>query len=546
MRKINWLLFGILIIAACMRFWGLAQVPESMYWDEVSQGYNAYSILTTGGYDEHHEFLPLSRFIAFGDYKAPVNIYLIVGSIAIFGKNTFAVRFPSAFLGTLTVLFTYFLAKELFQKQKNNFIPLAAAFFLAISPWHVQLSRAAYEGNVATFFTILGAYLLLLAKRKSAWILLGSSVSFVIGIYAFNAQRIFIPLLIVLLTIVYWKDFVKKEKLLPILLSCSVGIILLFPFLQFLKTPESTLRFDEVSIFSYYAQDVVRQSNTWIKEEGNSPLAKVLHNRRVIFSLLYVQHYFDFFNPQFLFFTGDVNPRFSMQDNGELFLFLLPLLVSGSYLLLKDKNKTTAVIVGWFLLAPLAGATAKETPHALRGETYIPMYEMLAAYGLWYIAQLIQTKKQLLRLFWITGSVIVVLSIGIYLHNYFVHFPKLYSYDWQYGYQQAIAETEKLQNNYDVVAFTPTYGRPYIYLLWYGNITPQTFWQTGKVTHDVFGFYTVHAVEKYQFRDTLIQSDDATKKVLYVGAPGEIPANYRVLDRINFLNGDPAFLIATK
>ena len=79
--KIRWgILLGIVLLAGFLRFWQLASLPPSLYWDEVSQGYNAYSILTTGK-DEHQEFLPLARFQAFGDYKAPVNIYLTVPAI---------------------------------------------------------------------------------------------------------------------------------------------------------------------------------------------------------------------------------------------------------------------------------------------------------------------------------------------------------------------------------------------------------------------------------------------------------------------------------
>ncbi|HEV2339151.1 MAG TPA: phospholipid carrier-dependent glycosyltransferase [Patescibacteria group bacterium] len=546
MRKSNWLLIGIVALAALLRFWGISSVPESLYWDEVSQGYNAYSLLTTGGYDEHHEFLPVARFIAFGDYKAPVNIYLTVPSIRIFGKNTFAVRFPSALFGTLTVLFVYFLARELFWERKNALISLAAPFLLAISPWHIQLSRAAYEGNIATFFTVLGVYLFLLAKRKNPWILVASSISFTIGIYAFNAQRIFIPLLIILLTILYWKDFLKKEKVIPIIASCIVGLVLLVPFIQFLRTPESKLRFNEVSIFTYSAEDVVHESNAWIQEENNSTLAKIIHNRRVIFSLLYLRHYFDFFNPNFLFFTGDINPRFSMQDSGELFLFELPLILFGAFAIAKNKNKTTILLFGWFILAPVAAATAKETPHALRGEPYIPTYEMMGAYGIWYLSQLLSARKQILRFTWIGGIVIVVVSVAAFLNNYFVNFPKLYSYDWQYGYQQAIIATQKLQNQYDVISFTSYYGRPYIYLLWFGNIPSQTYWNIGSITHDVFGFYNVTAVGKYQFRSQLIESTDVGKKVLYVGAPGEIPLNFHIIQSIDFLNGKPDFILATR
>src|ERR1035437_2464470 len=89
------LLFIIVVLAGIFRFWGLSNNPPSLYWDEVSQGYNSYSILTTG-HDEHNEFFPVARFQAFGDYKAPVYIYLDVPFIALFGETPLGVRFPSA------------------------------------------------------------------------------------------------------------------------------------------------------------------------------------------------------------------------------------------------------------------------------------------------------------------------------------------------------------------------------------------------------------------------------------------------------------------
>src|SRR3990172_4288765 len=111
-------LLAIIILAVVLRFYRLGTTPPSLYWDEASLGYNAYSILTTGR-DEHGEFLPIARFIAFGDYKPPGYIYATVPSIALFGLNEFAVRFPSALAGTLTVLLTYLLVQELFNNKLN-------------------------------------------------------------------------------------------------------------------------------------------------------------------------------------------------------------------------------------------------------------------------------------------------------------------------------------------------------------------------------------------------------------------------------------------
>ena len=111
MKKL--VLIAIILLAAILRFYKLAEVPPSLYWDEASLGYNAYSILKTG-HDEHGVFLPITNFAAFGDYKPPGYVYMTVPSIALLGLSELAVRFPSALFGTLTVFLTYLIAKKLF------------------------------------------------------------------------------------------------------------------------------------------------------------------------------------------------------------------------------------------------------------------------------------------------------------------------------------------------------------------------------------------------------------------------------------------------
>lgn len=542
-KKFNIALFIIVFIAIFLRFWQIDNVPPSMYWDEVSQGYNAYSILQTG-IDEHGEFLPIARFQAFGDYKAPIYIYLDVPFIALFGKTTLAVRFPSAFFGSLTVLLAYFLVCELFYSNKDKKkLGLFSSFLLAISPWHIQLSRAAYEANVATFFTVLGILLFFLAKRTKSWIFLLSSLSFVCAFYAFNAHRIFIPLMVIFLGILYWKELFLKKK--AVIFACVLGGILLLPFLFYLQSPESKLRFNEVNIFSDVS--VIKESNRLIQQDNNTLIAQVLDNRRVLFGLLYIHHYFDFFNPSYLFFSGDGNPRFSLRDNGELFLWELPLLIIGFYYLFKQKSKSALVIFGWFILAPIAAATARETPHALRSETYLPTYQIISSFGMVYGFSLINRFSEIIKnTVTIIFGVIVILSFYLFVHNYFVHFPKTFSYEWQYGYKQAVEEADKIKNNYDYIVFTESYGRPYIYVLFYTNIKPSDFWQDSVVTKDIFGFYNVSRVGKFRFRKELVDPSDAGKKVLYVGRAEDIPNDFKKIKTINFLDGNPAFIIAEK
>jgi 4-amino-4-deoxy-L-arabinose transferase-like glycosyltransferase len=532
---------AIVLLAFLLRFVNDSHVPPSMYWDEVSQGYNAFSILKTG-HDEHNEFFPLARFQAFGDYKAPVYIYLDVASIALFGKTTLGVRFPSVLLGTLTVLITYFLSRGLLRKSKYlQSISLVAAFLLAVSPWHIQLSRAAYEANCATFFTVLGVFLFLYAVHKKSWVFILSVVSFVFAFYSFNAHRVFVPIFVIFLSFVYARELFRMKKTAAI--AVILGILLLIPILLFLRTPESKLRFNEVNIFTNI--ETVEQSNQLIETDGNSFLAKAVHNRRVLFAQAYLTHYFDFFNPSYLFFSGDINPRFSMQDSGELFLWELPILLAGIYYFAIKRDRSAFVIVGWFLLAPVAAATARETPHALRSETFIPTYEFIAAAGAVYLFDSIRRSYKRFFIPAICVSLaIVFLFIAIFYHNYFIHFPTEYSYDWQYGYKETVQSVEKIKKNYDYVVFTQTYGRPYIYVLFYSDMDPAKYPNNAKVQKDMYGFYNVQQVDGYRFRDKLISDTDIGKKVLYVAAPGQLSPDMHILKEIPFLNGKTAFILA--
>src|SRR6185437_281404 len=138
--KNKWFLSTFLLIffiGSFFRFYQLGTVPGSMDWDEVSFGYNAYSVLNIGK-DEYGASYPL-LFRAFGEYKQPVYAYLDVLSIGLFGLTSFAVRFPSAFFGSISIVFVYLLVFELFKKYKfAKNLALLTMLFYAVSPWSIQ------------------------------------------------------------------------------------------------------------------------------------------------------------------------------------------------------------------------------------------------------------------------------------------------------------------------------------------------------------------------------------------------------------------------
>ena len=148
LKNTKYILVSILLLAFILRFFKLDSLPPSLNWDEISHGYNAYSILKTGS-DEWGEKFPMSNFRAYGDYPLALNLYLTIPFVALLGLTEISIRSPHAILGILEVLAVYYLSLGL-TKKKN--IALLSAFLVAITPWYVFTSRFVLQSNLAVFF----------------------------------------------------------------------------------------------------------------------------------------------------------------------------------------------------------------------------------------------------------------------------------------------------------------------------------------------------------------------------------------------------------
>lgn len=119
-------LWILILLSFLIRTIYINSFPPALNWDEVSHGYNAYSILNTGK-DEWGVNFP-TIFRAYGDYKLPVYIYLTTISELLFGLNAFAVRFVSVLAGVGIVIFGYLLGKKLWN-EKSRFIDCFFNYF---------------------------------------------------------------------------------------------------------------------------------------------------------------------------------------------------------------------------------------------------------------------------------------------------------------------------------------------------------------------------------------------------------------------------------
>jgi 4-amino-4-deoxy-L-arabinose transferase-like glycosyltransferase len=536
----------ILAVAIGLRFYQLGNVPASPDWDEAALGYNAYSILKTGR-DEYGNFLPLS-IRSFDDYKPPLYVYLTVPSVALFGLSAWSTRLPSAVMGVLAVLGVYFLVGKLIRDRKNDTIPLFSALLLAISPWSIQFSRIAFEANTGVTVNIW-AVTAFLAGLKRRIFLPVSAVLFALGMYAYHSERIFLPLLIVILVFVYRRELFVKEHTKSLMLSVILGIVVVAPLIPVVFNQTALLRLRGTSSFTdqtgLLARDITKLEQD---QQSGDLIGQLLDNRRIVFAKTVIAGYLSHFSFKWLFLTGD-NQRHHAPDMGLLYLWELPFLLYGIYRVLKYmKGPVRAILVGWLLISPIAASPTTGLPHAVRTLVFLPVFQVFTAVG---IVDAIRITKEYLsggkRLLWYAAAVgialFAVFNFAYYLDMYFVQQNPEVSEYWQYGYKDAVAFTEKVKAKYQKVVVSTTLEQSYIFFLFYTKYDPRLYLAGGGTKSGSFEEGNNH-FDKYEFRKIDWPHERLDGTILYVGDPKDM--SHGNVMNYTFLNGKPAIEMADK
>ncbi len=549
MKFKNTVFFLILILAIAVRFAFLSDVPPSLNWDEISHGYNAYSILKTGE-DEWGVTLP-AIFRAYGDYKLPVYIYTTVLSEFLFGLNAFAIRLPSLTAGVFTVLFTYLLAKKLFNRKVAIFSSLLAA----IEPWGFFLSRGAFEANLALTFIVSGSYFFLRGLEKAKHLVI-SAILFGLSLWTYNSARIFVPLFVLILAVIYKGRLIipaKKHKK-NFVFCILIFAFFLVPMFYQLISPAGQARYGKVSILDEGAINKILDLRFKINAPWSIP--RLISNKVTYFAAVFTKNYFSHFSPEFMFFKGGTNYQFSFPNRGLIYFLNLPFFVLGLIYLIKNyKNKSCRLILIWLLLSPIASSLTREAPHVLRSIVMLPMPMVATALGFSWV---IKNK-------WITAGYILALFLFLenYLTAYFTDYRINYSWSWQYGYKEAVAFSKRNYEKYDKIIVTKKYGEPHEFFLYYLAWDPLKYRNDSNlIRFNKSDWYWVDRFDKFYFvndwqvKKMVLESggDVGCKtrppdgqvsdiRCLLITSPGNYPPGWDKLETINFLNGNAAFEI---
>lgn len=524
------ILFVIFLLGTFLRFYQLGNVPNSLDWDEVSWGYNAYSILHTGK-DEYGASFPIS-FKAFGDYKQPIYVYSEVLPIKLFGLNAFSVRFPSAVYGSLSIIFIYLFITELFYKNKRkDLIGLLAAGAFAISPWSIQFSRLAFESTLGVFFVLVGLWTFLLGMRKNSVIsFVFSAAAFALSAYSYHSEKLFMPALLFFLLIIY-RNYFLKRKLLTVFLMV---VVLLFNVLWFTNWT-TTARGASVLFTSQKTQLLENSANAIVYyQQHNDKLGVLLNNRRIVYVDTFFLNYLKHFDPNWLFIKGDLE-RHHPPAMGILLFVSLPFILWGLYKLVRESYENKGIIFTWILLAPIASAIAIDAPNAERAVIMLPPLVIWEALGILGFIEWVSARKVLIK------RVALIVLVGVYLFNFLYYFQQYFghtNYDtdmfWQYGYQQAIEYTDQPHFNNKRIIFSEKYEQPYIFYLFYSKYSPQKYISQGGSNVKNDKCFSINNRYFGKCKSMLRHGD------IYLTLNETPNASYKELKTFNFMNGQVA------
>lgn len=517
MKKNLLILISIIFLAIILRVYKFSQIPSSLNWDEIAIGWNSAAIWEAK-IDQYGTRWPLS-FKSYGDFKAPLYIYGLSPLIGIFGAKIWVVRLPSLLAGILSIVLIYSLAKELsiylnLSKKQTNMFSLFSAFLMAIAPWTIFYSRAAYEANLAFVLILAGVYFFIISLKSPAlWIL--SGLSFILSLYAYHSPKIIVPLILLSLFLVFRKEFVKQIKIKNwfLLIYLIILCLILYPLVKDIFWGQGGERAGNI---------IFIQNNQLVKFDINI-LKQILSNL--------IKH----LNPLFYILGDNRNFRNQLSGYGLISLINYLFFIIGIWKIFTSKNQISRLLIIWYFIFLLPGILSQPdaTPHAIRTfNSLIPMI-LISSFALVKIKTSLTAKKN--KIFNLIIILFFIIEITRFCYEYFVKFPIYSVKDWQYGYEQVAKIAQNYEGNINKIIITKKIGHPYEALAFYQQRNP---------LYVIWG-----EMNKYSFvNEVNWEADKQSSNTLIIGTADEIPnqiedGNIDFKKEIRYPNQEIAFQV---
>ena len=402
----------IVLFAAMAMTWGLLDIPRGLTVDEAAFGLNATTLSRTGR-DENGRFLPFFVLSIGGrDWRQPVTQYYQAAFFKIMGPGVYNFRLSSVVITLISSLLIYVF---IFEHTRNKKLSVLAQLLFLTTPIVFIQSHMGLDNNVPMIFSLI--WLIGLGRisyqklKKTDKTLAIMAISLGLSFYAYKGMRVVVPAW-GLLTGLYliWKD--KNIHHAFRFWLWLAPFFLITPYLNY-KYPGSITG-------------------------GNIP------NFDGIYNFLYP--YLSYFDPSFLFITGDATIYHSTGKHGMLVLAGLPFVVAGLIAFIKKNSWMYLMALG---VAPLLMGSVGSVHRASRIMCIVPIFILIMIEGVQYLS-----KRKVGQFF------IVICLFALSLN--FVDFWKIYHYDYakiteeSFGnlkYYQAFARLDRVASAYNLPAY---------------------------------------------------------------------------------------------
>jgi hypothetical protein len=378
-------LTALLVVAFGVRAIDLEHIPRNLGGDEGTWGLNGLAMLQGR----------LSNPFSTRWFDFPSMSFLLWGlSAKLSGGSVAGLRAPSPVFGTLAVLTTYLLAKELWGRKTG----LLAAAFLTFGHYHLHYSRLAVNNIadcvfISAFFWLLVRGLRSENRRTFVWagVVLGFSW------YGYTGAR-----LILVITAAYlgWRmvrdrEFLQNHRASLLLLGVAAIVVSAPLLLHYAAHPHTfASRYNQVSIFA----------SGWLDRE------QVITGRSAT-SLLIQQAW-----KSVAAFHYTVDPTFWYRPGIPLLDFISGVLVilGITWAFVFWRRNGNVLVLLWFWSAVIAGWVMTENPPSSQRLVIIgPALAILVALGAVWLLDLLQGVIRGSEQLWAAAAGILVAAVAL-------------------------------------------------------------------------------------------------------------------------------------
>jgi 4-amino-4-deoxy-L-arabinose transferase-like glycosyltransferase len=500
----------ILVVAALLRLPMLGSVPNGLFLDEASRGYDAYALLLTGA-DQYGVRWPLFAE-GIDDYTPTLFTMLVVPSVAVLGLTEAAVRLPAALAGLLTVYVTYLCGVRLFGKAAG----LGGAALVAISPWHILPSRTGAEWVLLPLFLAAGVWLLLRGRTHGPSLLL-AAVTLGVGLYSYAFARLLIPLLVAGFVAIFWRDLAPRWRwgVAGLLLLCLLAV----PLVAFGLTAAGQARLQTVVPLDRY--------------RGLALIPYALAN------------FASYFGPGFLIWGEEPTDHHRLAGFGPVLWVMVPLVLSALVSFARKPKRTMLFCLWWIVAAPASAALHRESPSSALLLGAIPAWQLLAGHGFDRLAVWSRGWRPGLSIAILTGAVgAAAITAALVARALFTEYPTYAADDWLYGSREVVAYLEGHRSAYSDVVVSDRLATPHILMLFYARVGPATY-QSAPLHVRQPAVRSRGEVGQYHFGDATALVGRPGRHLVWVpaGEARRVIGSREPLLTVNLPDGGPAHVV---